>query len=104
MADLTPADKDLLLAMTDVIADYLNDWMQREEAVARVRAELIAHGFRAPGPQTEEEVERAARVKAGPGSRWEALPSVVRGLFLAQAREELTAALRVGKGKSDDNA
>lgn len=54
MADLTPADKDLLLAMTDVIADYLNDWVQREEAVARVRAELIALGWRPPEPPTDK--------------------------------------------------
>ena len=56
-------------------------------------ATMLALGWRAPGPPTEGEVERAARVKAGPGSRWETLPSVVRGLFLAEAREELTAAL-----------
>ena len=54
MADLTPAEKDLLSAMTDVIADYLNDWVQREEAVARVRAELIALGWRPPEPPTDK--------------------------------------------------
>lgn len=56
---------------------------------------LIALGWRAPGPPTDEEVERAARVKAGPGSRWEALPDVMRGLYRTEAREELTAALAV---------
>ena len=92
MADLTP-DEDLILRMADTVIDHIHENVPKEKTAATIRTELLALGWRAPGPPTEGEVERAARVKAGPGSRWEALPSVVRGLFLAQAREELTAAL-----------
>lgn len=99
MADMTPEQRDaenlmdlaglldMALESAEIEPPVSDDW-------ADVLAEAVVEaGWRAPGPPTEEEVERAARVKAGPGSRWETLPSVVRGLFLAEAREELTAAL-----------
>ena len=50
------------------------------------RAELIALGFRAPGPPTEEEVERAARANIDPRTD----PSDVER---RRARAALTAAL-----------
>lgn len=91
-ADLTPEQREAALEAIRRL------WVRRayttdQDFMNYAIDALLSHGFRAPGPPTEGEVERAARVKAGPGSRWEALPSVVRGLFLAQAREELTAAL-----------
>lgn len=97
MADLTPeqrakAVKAIARAMAENAIRCANGDPATGPATAALDA-VLTLGFRAPGPPTEGEVERAARVKAGPGSRWEALPSVVRGLFLAQAREELTAAL-----------
>ncbi len=89
---LTP-DADLILRITDAIMDHIHEGVSTAETAAAIRAEMVALGWRAPGPATEAEVERAARAnidssRTGPPS----------GVELRRARAALNAALNQEAG------
>lgn len=91
MADLTP-DDELILRMADTIMGHIHVSIPRVETMKAIRTELLALGWRAPGPPTEEEVERAAiaHCKAH-GRRWESLIGRQYDVHRALAHAALTA-------------
>lgn len=97
---LTP-DADLILRITDAIMDHIHEGVSTAETAAAIRAEMVALGWRAPGPATEAEVERAARAGYAaeyPHHRWGLLPKGLKQGMREYARAALNAALNQEAG------
>ncbi len=100
MADLTPEQRkaaasedawDLINAISDPVLDAIHHGESGLRCADSIKSALIALGWRAPGPATEAEVERAARANIDPRTD----PSNVE---LRRARAALNAALNQEAG------